>query len=197
MCFQRSCTLWGFVFLKWSQVLGSNRRAKYWLKCHQIATYIAAKVLANFCWKQEATVWYISVQGCDWIRTLVQFATMILLLLSIGCLHQLEKGSESEMWSRYNGVLHRSAQNYWPLSGFSLSSTHPPQHPPLISSPSAQGFQEELGIVNHAFVQLPPCFTDSIPLSLNIQRKLWPTMLSHISQNSKWSSKEMRLRRAK
>ncbi|TNN88391.1 hypothetical protein EYF80_001173 [Liparis tanakae] len=27
-----------------------------------------------------------------------------------------------------------------------LSSTHPPQHPPLISSPSAQAFREELGI---------------------------------------------------
>lgn len=25
------------------------------------------------------------------------------------------------MWSRYNGVLHRSAQNYWPLSRFFLS----------------------------------------------------------------------------
>lgn len=46
---------------------------------------------------------------------------MISLLLSVGWRHQLEKRSESEMWSRYNGVLHRSAQNYWPLSRFFLS----------------------------------------------------------------------------
>ncbi len=149
-------------------------------------------MLANFCWKQETTVWYISVQGCDWIRTLVQFATMILLLLSIGRLHQSEKRSESEMWSRYNGVLHRSAQNYWPLSRFPLSSTHHPQHLPLISSPSGRGFQEELRIVNHAFVLLLHYFTESILLSFNIQRQLRPAMLSRINQNSKWSSKELR-----
>lgn len=75
------------------------------------------------------------------------------------------------MWSRYNGVLHRSAQNYWPLSRFFLSPTHPPQHPPLISSPSGQGFQEEWGIVKHTFVQLPPWSTASIPSTLSVMWK--------------------------
>lgn len=162
----------------------------YWLKHHQTATYITPKVLANF-W-QEITVWYVSVQGCDWITAVVQLATMILLLFSIGWLHKLEKGSESEMWSRYNGVLHRSAQNYWPLSGFSLSSAHLPQHAPLISSPSDQGFQEELGISNCTFIQLLSRFTISISPSLNSHCKLWPAVLSCINQNSKWLCNEMR-----
>lgn len=60
-----------------------------------------------------------------------------------GWLQWLKGRGEPGMWWRYNGVPHRSAPNYWPLSGPSMFPSHPPQRPPLISSPSGRGFQEE------------------------------------------------------
>lgn len=80
-------------------------------------------------------------------------------------------GGESEMWSRYNGVLHRSAQNYWPLSRFSMFPSHPPQHPALISSPSGRGFSGK----SRAAAPLPPPLRPS-SLCSSLQRwrpRLW------------------------
>lgn len=87
-----------------------------------------------------------------------------------GCIGWGGGGVESEMWSRYNGVLHRSAQNYWPLSRFSMFPSHPPQHPALISSPSGRGFSRK----SRAAARLRPLRPSSLCSSLQRRRpRLW------------------------
>lgn len=99
-------------------------------------------------------------------------------------------GGESEMWSRYNGVLHRSAQNYWPLSRFSMFPSHPPQHPALISSPSGRG-----GFPGRA--ELQPRFTPSVPPSCAAVCSDGGRDSGVSVENRKWPSNEMRRRRIK
>lgn len=158
---------------------------EYWLKCHQIATCIAARVQTFAESKRQMCdiFLYRAVIELGLYSSSQQWYCYCPVLAGwlAGWLHQLEWRSESEMWSRYNGVLHRSAQNYWPLSRFFLSPTHPPQHPPLISSPSGQGFQEERGIVKRTFVQLPPWSTASTPLSFHTSSVIWKWWCSHAS----------------
>lgn len=96
------------------------------------------------------------------------------------CLVERKKRSESEMWWRYNGVLHRSAQNYWPLCRFSLYPTHLPQHPH--SSAVHQARLSGSWIVNGCVVWLLSCFTDSVAFSLNEKWEVWPPALALINQ---------------
>lgn len=113
-------------------------RRVYWLKRHPISTCVEARV-QTFA-ECNRHLWCISVRGSDWIKPRVQRVEMILLLLDPRLAAVVERAREPAMWWRYNGVPHRSAANYWPLSGLSMFPSHPPQHPPLISSPSGRGF---------------------------------------------------------
>lgn len=124
---KRSPALWRIAFVDAMAALRSNRRVN-WNVDWNATKLRPESAPQNFCWKPEMTVWCISVQACDWIRALGQFVAMIFFTARC-CLAEGKKRSDSEMWWRYNGVLHRSAQNYWPLCRFSLSPTHLPQHP--------------------------------------------------------------------
>lgn len=122
-----SPTLWRTAFADAIAASRSNWRAN-WSVDWKATKLRPASALQTFRWKPEMTVWCISVQARDWIRALGQFVAMIFFTAQ-RCLAEGKKRCESEMWWRYNGVLHRSAQNYWPLCRFSLSPTHPPQQP--------------------------------------------------------------------
>lgn len=131
---------------------------KCWLKCHQIATRISA---ANFLLKARDDCVMYFCTGL-WLNQGSRPAC------SDDIFHRSplpggRKRSESEMWWRYNGVLHRSAQNYWPLCRFSLSPpTHPPQHPHSSAVHRAS-------LSGSPILNSPVCFcffSDSLPLFL-------------------------------
>lgn len=153
-----SPALWRIAFVDAMAALRSNRRVN-WSVDWNATKLRPESAPQNFCWKPEMTVWCISVQACDWIRALGQFVAMI-FFTARRCLAEGKKRSDSEMWWRYNGVLHRSAQNYWPLCRFSLSPTHLPQHPHS-SAVHQAGLSGNRTASSHV-VQLLYCFTISV-----------------------------------
>lgn len=166
----------------------SNQRAN-WSVDWNATKLRPESALQTFRWKPEMTVWCISVQAHDWIRALGQFVAMIFFTAQ-RCLAEGKKRSESEMWWRYNGVLHRSVQNYWPLCRFSLYPTHLPQHPH--SSAVHQTRLSGSWIVNGRVVRLLSCFTNSVALSFNEKWEAWPPALAHINQCRQMSSAQKR-----
>lgn len=185
---KRSTTRWKTAFVNAIAALRSNRSAN-WSVDWNATKLRPASALQTFRWKPEMTVWCISVQARDWIRALGQFVAMIFFTAQ-RCLAEGKKRSESEMWWRYNGVLHRSAQNYWPLCRFLLSPTHPPQHPH--SSAVHQARLSGSWIVNGRVVRLLSCFADSVPLSFDEKCEAWPPVLALINQCRQMSSTQKR-----
>lgn len=185
---KRSPTLWRTALVDAIAASRSNRRAN-WSVDWNATKLRPASALQTFRWKPEMTVWCISVQARDWIRALGQFVAMIFFTAQ-RCLAEGKKRSEPEMWWRYNGVLHRSAQNYWPLCRFSLSPTHPPQHPR--SSAVHQARLSRSWIVNGRLVRLLSCSADSVRLSFNEKCEAWPPVLPLINQCRQMSSTQKR-----
>lgn len=117
-------------------------RGVYWLQRRAISTCVAARV-QTFAESKRDT--------CDVFlyRAVIESGLESSVLRWYcycwipGSLSRLKGRGESGLWWRYNGVPHRSAPNYWPLSGLSMFPSHPPQRPPLISSPSGRGFLKE------------------------------------------------------
>lgn len=147
-------------------------------------------------WKKELTQWCISVQCCDWNGTWGQLATVTLLLLGIawlGCTSWEKRGVSQ----RCDGGIMEFLTGQRRTIDLSVGSLCPPlichniHHSLAVHQPRVSRKSWELWITLLS-VCLLPSFTSSIPLSSNVQYKRCPPMLSCITQNSKWWSKEMR-----